>query len=114
MKKLTDCKIYLYGLIGFFMFFVSVSVNAEEHSGKILKYHLNSAVQDRGACIRTDPPLPTTSGWVCIQGPNTNLYSELTSMLLAAHMANSTCKIRWIGEYGSGHGKLTMVECTKN
>lgn len=83
-----------------------------DHVGVVSKFHLNSVVSDRGACIKMEPAIPTTSGWVCIQGSDTNLYSEFTSLLLSAQMSSATCKIRWIVEDESGHGKLVMTECS--
>jgi hypothetical protein len=66
---------------------------AATHSGRIQLYHLNATVQDRGVCIRMNPPLPGT-GWACLW-QNNLLYGEITDLLLKGYIYRKSCAVVW-------------------
>jgi hypothetical protein len=80
---------------------------ALDHTGKIVLYHLNATIPNRGACIQMTPPLPNT--WACVdQG---NLYNELNTLLRQGYVAGTSCTAYWSGNDPSGNPKIDIAQC---
>jgi hypothetical protein len=88
---------------------MSGSSFAAQGSGTVVTYHLNVAVPGRGACIRTNPPLPGT-GWACVYDTE-QLYYELNALLNAAYVNGKTCTIITSGADPFGNGIIEIAEC---
>lgn len=82
---------------------------AAQGSGTVVTYHLNVAVAGRGACIRTNPPLPG-NGWACVYDTE-QLYDELNALLNAAYINGKTCIIVTSGTDPFGNGIIAIAEC---
>jgi hypothetical protein len=87
----------------------SISSFAAQGSGTVVTYHLNVAIAGRGACIRTNPPLPG-NGWACVYDTQ-QLYDELNALLSAAYINGKTCTIVTSGTDPFGNGVIGIAEC---
>jgi hypothetical protein len=88
---------------------MSGSSFAAQGSGTVVTYHLNVDVAGRGACIRTNPPLPG-NGWACVWDTE-QLYNELNALLNAAYVNGKTCTIVTSGTDPYGTGIIGIAEC---
>jgi hypothetical protein len=88
---------------------MSGSSFAAQGSGAVVTYHLNVSVAGRGACIRTNPPLPG-NGWACVYD-TVQLYDELNALLSAAYINGKTCVIVTSGTDPFGNGIIGIAEC---
>ena len=86
------------------------SALAEIHTGNISNIHLNSTENGRGVCVQMAPGLST--GWACLNDPNSNLYKEITLLLLTGYASKVTCSTQWSEVDGYGFAKITLVECS--
>lgn len=82
---------------------------AAQGSGTVVTYHLNVTIAGRGACIRTNPPLPG-NGWACVYDTQ-QLYDELNALLNAAYINGKTCIIVTSGTDPFGNGIIQIAEC---
>ena len=82
---------------------------AAQGSGTVVTYHLNVDIAGRGACIRTNPPLPG-NGWACVYDTQ-QLYDELNALLNAAYINGKTCTIVTFGPDPYGNGIIEIAEC---
>jgi hypothetical protein len=82
---------------------------AAQGSGTVVSYHLNVAIAGRGACIRTNPPLPG-NGWACVYDTE-QLYNELNTLLNAAYVIGKTCTFVTSGTDPYGNGVIAIAEC---
>ena len=89
--------------------FVAATSSAEEHTAEVSRIHFNPALVDRGVCVMTVPTLSTD--WACLYNPSGHLYKEMTSMLLSAYAARSTCRFVWTEMDDAGFAKIRMLEC---
>ena len=95
-------------LLGSAFLLASASAFAANHTGRISLYHLNSGVAGRGVCIQTAPAMPNT--WACLW-KNNPLYSEMSELMLQAHVNNRSCTISWNGPDPNGWNLISIVEC---
>jgi hypothetical protein len=62
-------------------------------TGKIIIYHLNGQIADRGACIQMNPPLPGIGGWACVFTANNNLFDQLNDLFRDAYLSAKDCVV---------------------
>jgi len=71
---------------------VSETSLAASATGKIIVYHLNGRIADRGACIQLNPPVPGV--WSCVYSDN-SLQSELDDLFRDAYLSAKDCLINY-------------------
>jgi hypothetical protein len=78
------------------------------HSGNMIVYHLNSQIQNRGPCIQTAPPAPTT--WICLYRADP-LYLEIRELLRDANELGRDCLFGWTATDANGFAMLNLLQC---
>jgi hypothetical protein len=67
---------------------------AAQGAGKIILYHLNGRVSDRGVCIQMNPPLPGLGGWSCVYSDNL-LFDQLNDLLRDGYLWSKDCLVNF-------------------
>ena len=88
---------------------ISATTFAATATGQVTKYHLNSGVAGRGACIQMNPAIPT-GGWACLY-LNNPLYKEINATLLSANMVGKNCSVSWSTTDPNGFAIVSWFEC---
>jgi hypothetical protein len=83
---------------------------SQSASGLVSAYHLNSAIQGRGACVQLSPALPQTP-WACLW-QTTALYKESNALLLAAYLSGKPCSLVLLDQKDAlGLWQITTAQC---
>src|SRR3954471_21756588 len=94
MADKLGLKIALSALSIATVLFSSTTSFAADHTGSVTVYHLNGTIQNRGSCIRMNPPLPGT-GWACVWSNSNTLSGEINDLFREAYFRGRQCSVSW-------------------